>query len=156
MFGWFHSGCWFLTSSVPVGRWSACEAGQPRDWCRLPPAYGSLDRQTASTILTATAVVRQQDICFVFCFFYSLQGSITNIQTLYIKIYMLIQPDIYPVVCFACLSLQAFLQPFPHTTLEELLHQFTGVFQLLLAHDGLQGSQVSLACLLQGWHRQFR
>lgn len=71
------------------------------------------------------------------------------------KIISCIHLDIYPVVCLACPPLQAFLQPFSHTSIKKLPHQFASVIQLIRAHNGLQNSQVAFARLLQGWHRQF-
>lgn len=60
--------------------------------------------------------------------------------------------EVYPVFCLARPPLQAFLEPFPDAPLEELLHQFAGVFQLLFANDRLQSRQVPLTRLLQGGH----
>lgn len=61
----------------------------------------------------------------------------------------------YPVLCFPGSPLQAFLQPLPDAPrLAELLHQPLCVAQLLGADDGLQGQQVPVQSLLEGWHRQ--
>lgn len=81
-----QKGFWSLTSSVLVDPGSACEAGQPQDLCRLPLACGSLDRLTASTILTAkVAIVREEDVIYPCIFLHyilvsSLQGRTTSIK----------------------------------------------------------------------------
>lgn len=63
----------------------------------------------------------------------------------------------YPVIHLLCSLFQAFLKSLSYTArLLELLQQLPGVIQLLRVHDGIQGSQIAIACLFQGWHWKLR